>query len=538
MTPKTPLPTDTQPMPTGSTEPTQAATAAVPTSGPATEQAIPATGEKAYTQSRTFKAAVLSLSKVLAQCSRILSAAILSRVLTVEGYATLRQTFLAYDAGEPLLMMGLPKALYYFLPGEKKRARGVLIENLLLLSLIGGAFGIFLALGGNRILAWRFSNPALEQSLLLLVPYALVTLPASALAACLLARGRALHVAIFSVIQRLVLLALVVLPVLVWRSAEAGIAGTVVASAVMLVPALLLMFRSTRDGKARPTLRGIWDQLKYSIFLGLAGALGTFTMSLDKLIVSSMCRPEAFAIYANGAVEVPLFGVLTGSVMAVLLPDITRLYKEGRFHEALALWQRAAKKCALIVFPVMWFLLVMAPDLVCVLFSAKYADSALPFRLYQTLLPIRIIAWGAMLMAAGKSHLILIQTAVACVLSLVLSVLYVKSIGYMGALLGTVQIAYMFTTVFNLIVIARLYRVRAREVLPLGILLKMLLVSLLGCAALVPVLLIKTAGTAGALLRVGIAAPAYAGAVVLLFIWLGIVDRRPLLKAVKRHVGR
>jgi len=521
--------------PAGTTQPS---TATVLPSAAATEQAIPASEGKAYTQSRMFKAAVLSLAKVLAQCSRILSAAILSRVLTVEGYATLRQTFLAYDAGEPLLEMGLPKALYYFLPGEKKRARGVLIENLLLLSLIGGAFGLFLALGGNRLLAWRFNNPALEQSLLLLVPYALVTLPASALAACLLARGRAVHVAIFSVVERLVLLVLVVGPVLVWHSAEAGVAGTVAGSAVMLVPALLLMFWYTRDGTARPTLRGIWDQFKYSVFLGLAGALGGFTSSLDKLIVSSMCQPEAFAIYANGAIEMPLFGVLTGSVMAVLLPDITRLYKEGRFHEALALWQRAARKCALIVFPVMWFLLAMAPDLMCVLFSAKYADSALPFRLYQTLLPLRVVAWGAMLMAAGKSHLILIQTAVACVLSLVLSVLYVNSIGYIGAVLGTVQVFYMFTTVFHLIVIARLYRVRVREVLPFGILLKMLLVSLAGWAALVPVLFINTAGTAGAVLRVGIAAPAYAGAVLLLFIWLGIVDRRPLLKALKRLLGR
>ncbi|MCX5672207.1 MAG: oligosaccharide flippase family protein [Planctomycetota bacterium] len=521
--------------PAGTTQPSAAT---VLPSAAATEQAIPASGGKAYAQSRTFKAAVLSLGKVLAQCSRILSAAILSRVLTVEGYATLRQTFLAYDAGEPLLQMGLPQALYYFLPGEKKRARGVLIENLLLLSLSGGAFGVFLALGGNRLLALRFNNPALEQSLLLLVPYALVSMPASALAACLLARGRAVPVAIFSVIERLVLLALVVFPVLVWRSAEAGIAGTMAGSAVMLVPALLLMFRSTRDGTARPTLRGMWDQFKYSIFLGLAGALGTFTISLDKLIVSSMCQPEAFAIYANGAIEVPLFSVLTGSVLAVILPDIRRLYKEGRFHEALALWQRGAKKCALIVFPVMWFLLAMAPDLVCVLFSAKYADSALPFRLYQTLLPLRVVVWGAMLMAAGKSHLILIRTAVECVLSLVLCVLYVKSVGYMGAVLGTVQTLYMFSTVFNLIVIARLYKVRVREVLPLGAVLKMLLVSFVGCVALVPVLFVKTAGTAGAILRLGIAAPAYAGTILLLFVWFGILDLHPLLQAVKRRIGR
>jgi O-antigen/teichoic acid export membrane protein len=306
----------------------------------------------------------------------------------------------------------------------------------------------------------------------------------------------------------------------------------------MLVPALLLMFRAVPDGMSRPTLRGIWEQLKFSVFLGLAGALGAFTLSLDKLVVSSLCQPEAFAIYANGAIEIPLFSVLTGSVLAVILPDITRLYKEGRFHEALALWQRAARKCALIVFPVMWFLLVMAPDLVCVLFSSKYTDSALPFRLYQTALPLRIVAWGAMFMAAGKSHLILIRTAGECIVSLGLSVLCVKLLGYNGAALGTVLTAYMFSTVFHLVMIARLYEVRIRALLPFGNLLKMLLVSLAACVVLVPVLFINTAGTPGAILRLGIAAPAYAGVVLGLLISFRVVDRRSLVKAVARFIGR
>jgi len=79
-----------------------------------------------------------------------------------------------------LLALGLPQAIYYFLPGENERPRAVLVENLLLLSFMGGLFSLFL-LGGNRFLAWRFNNPDIAKTLRILVPYPLFMLPASAL---------------------------------------------------------------------------------------------------------------------------------------------------------------------------------------------------------------------------------------------------------------------------------------------------------------------------------------------------------------------
>ena len=78
--------------------------------------------------------------------------------------------------------------------------------------------------------------------------------------------------------------------------------------------------------------------------------------------------------------EVPLIGIVTGSVTAVLLPDITRLFQEGRKAEALAIWQRSAMKTSLILIPAMWLLFFLAPEVMTVLFSSKYAESALPFR--------------------------------------------------------------------------------------------------------------------------------------------------------------
>ena len=123
------------------------------------EEVIPAV----KIQSRTFKAAILASGQFLASCAGIIGFAVLSRVFNKQDYATYRQTILAYRFVAPLLILGLPQALYYFLPDEKKRPRGVLYENMILLTVLAILFSLFLLCGGNRLLAWRFNNLALNS---------------------------------------------------------------------------------------------------------------------------------------------------------------------------------------------------------------------------------------------------------------------------------------------------------------------------------------------------------------------------------------
>ena len=63
----------------------------------------------------------------------LVSGMVFARALTVADYGTYLQTFLAYDFATPLLTLGLPSALFYFLPGAKERQKGLVLENILLL---------------------------------------------------------------------------------------------------------------------------------------------------------------------------------------------------------------------------------------------------------------------------------------------------------------------------------------------------------------------------------------------------------------------
>ena len=85
-------------------------------------------------QSRTFKAALLGSGKFLAAITGVVMVAFLSRILTKTDYSAYRQTILAYTVLSPLLMLGLPQALYYFLPRDSKNSRSILSGNLFILS--------------------------------------------------------------------------------------------------------------------------------------------------------------------------------------------------------------------------------------------------------------------------------------------------------------------------------------------------------------------------------------------------------------------
>lgn len=460
---------------------------------------------------------------------------ILSRVLSMYDYATYRQTLLVYAFISPLLMLGLPQALYYFLPGENKRPRSLLMGNVLLLSFMAGLFTLFLLFGGNRLLAWRFNNPNIARTLLILAPYPLFMLPASGLSACLIARNRVKQVAVYNVLSRLFMLSVVLTAVLICRTPAAAIVGTVVGAGMVLVPALKLMFAACNVGSLLPSTNGMWSQLKYAVPLGLAGIIGTISKSLDKIIVSSMCSPEQSAVYINGAIEIPLIGVLTGSVMAILIPDLVKMYKAAQYGELRVLWHRAMVKCSLLILPIMVFLLVMAPEVIRLLFSDRYVESVHPFRVYLLALPVRITQFGAIFMATRRNKLIVYRAMTGLILNMFLSIILIRFLGYIGAAISTVLIVYLWTVPYNLFFISRILTINFRSIIPVSILTKVLIVSI-GSGAVF--LLAPFVRPLGDVLTLAIMGLLYTVVVMLLFVCFNLAEMSRMLSFARRLLGR
>lgn len=454
----------------------------------------------------------------------------LARLFSKYDYATYRQTMLVYYFIGPMVMLGLDRSLYYFMPNEPQRSRGLLVENLGLLALGGAAIGLFLVAGGNVLFAAWFDNPQLASTLLILAPYPLLMLPTASVAACLLAQNRAGRVAMFTVVSRVAMLVAIVLPCLIWPTPEIGVLGATAGAAASAALAVIVTARACRTGSWRPTLEGLRRQLTYSIPLGLASLAGVITRNLDKVMVAALCVPEAFAVFVNGAIEIPLVGIVTGSVTSVLIVDYARLHREGRTAEVVALIHRAMTKTAMVLLPAMALLMCVAPELMRVLFGATYEASAAPFRVYLLLLPVRSLTFGAILMATGNSRYVMYEAFLGLVVKVIVAWYAIKLYGATGAAAASVVVLYCVSVPYMATVLRRVLGQPVRTLFPWWGMVRVGLASLL---PVVPLLLVRNllvVPDAAALL---LSAVIYVAGLLVMFESLGLLRLRNVVARLR-----
>lgn len=485
-------------------------------------------------RSLTLDTLVLASGRTLGALSAIAITAVLTRTLDVAAYATHKQALLLYAFATPLLTLGLPKALYTIIPGEPERARGALTENLALLLAGGALVALALPLGVARLAADRFDNPALADAALWMAPYALATAPAAALGACLVATGHVGALVRYNLASRLALLALVALAAVAIGEAWATLAAHAAWALVALPPALLLMRRATHGGRA--SLSGLRAQLAFALPLGLASLLGTLSTQLDKLIVSAMCTTEDFAIYVTGALELPLIGIVTGAMSAVVLPALVRFHRAGTPEKIVALWQRAMNLALLVLAPVMFGVLLAGPELMTVLFSADYAEAAVPLRIYALMLPLRGAVYGSVLMATGHPRQVTVSAALGLALNAALSVVAVRWIGYPGAAWASVLTTYAVVA-WMLRPMSRALHCRARDLIAWRHLARVFTVA--GAPALVVWGGISLAADAiagwPALARLALIGGSYGMLCAAAYAITGVATPRDLIDFVRRH---
>ncbi|MGA1826203.1 MAG: oligosaccharide flippase family protein [bacterium] len=388
--------------------------------------------------SKTYKVLLLSSSKLVRSIVVIVCAMVLSRVLILRDYATYQQSLLVYQFAAPIMMLGLHQSLFYFLSVEKERAKCILFEHLSVLFVMGTVFSLFLLVGGRHLIAWMFNNPSLNYILLLFAPYPFFVLPVNAINSCLVTRDRVQELVIYNISSRIIIVTVIVSSTLIWRTTSAAILSTVIGYGIVFFPGIALMWNSCKEGELHPRFSEIISILEFSGPLALSEAMGTISKALDKVVVSSLCLPEEFALYVNGAIEVPLIDIVVGSIASVITPEMAGYYKNDSIDNVIQTWSNAIIRSASVLLPTMGFILVLAPELITLLFSSRYLKSAYTLRVYALNLPIRSIAFGAIFIAINKPKVILHGTLFVLLINLVLTLLFVPLLGATGAAWATV----------------------------------------------------------------------------------------------------
>jgi len=224
--------------------------------------------------------------------------------------------------------------------------------------------------------------------------------------------------------------------------------------------------------------------LSYGLPLAATGLAGTLGYQFDRIVVGASFPPSEFAVYALGAVEIPLGLLIAAAVTNVLVPRLTMLWRDGDTAGVVALWREAMRKTSLVLLPMFAFMMAMSADLVRLLYGPGYSESVDVFRIYLLLMPLRITTWGLIPQAVGQTRINLWASIVILASNVVVAVTLVGPLGLIGPALAA-PIAGVMGAFFYLVRLRSIAGLRVRDILPIRTLLGTLAVSVTAALPLI-----------------------------------------------------
>ncbi|MDG1854772.1 MAG: oligosaccharide flippase family protein, partial [Verrucomicrobiales bacterium] len=405
--------------------------------------------------SRIQKTAYLSASQVITTLSTLAVAVALSRVLETKAeYGTYQQTLLVYTFIAPLLALGLPAATFYFIPRNRGKEKSVLINGLAALITSASLFALFCVTLGPIFIPNWFGNSHLLSTIPWLALYGPATLILIFISSALVAVGRPKTSAIFTAIFRLFMACAVVLSAIIYASVNISLGVQAIVCFVGAILGIGFIWQATSKSKSPsllPSLSGVSTQLKYAVPLGLGAMMEGMALAIDKVIVSLFCSTEEYAVFVNGAMEVPLIAAITVAAGAVMLPEIVTAFSNNDRSKALELWKLMVKRVALFLLPAGFLFYLVSEELMVVLYSETFKESADPFRIYMLMLPARVAYFGMLFQGAGKTHLVLLRAVITLFLNTMITYFLVRKFGMSGAAWGTVAVVWFFVVPYCVI---------------------------------------------------------------------------------------
>ncbi|QDS96952.1 colanic acid exporter [Adhaeretor mobilis] len=356
--------------------------------------------------------------------------------MTLEDYGTYGQVLLTGNFAGRLFSFGLATVIFVFYAQNRGKEASVFQSNLLGSIVIGliGSLLVFLFSSEIGLFLGNDKLGPLLKVYAIVVPFGIVK---TTLDSTLIYFSKIKTSAVLLVIGNLVSFALMLSCLFFYYSLYNFIASVVVGS---IFNSLLLAAFVPRDllRWKGMDLKLIRRQIWIGFPLGISLMLGLVFKLTDSAIVSKLLGVEQYAVFRNGAIELPFIAAIYSSVTKIVLPDISKLFANGQMLEIVKLKRRIASYNAIFIYPLASFLVVFAEPIVSFYFSKKYVESAPILAIYTLILFFRVVNYGDIFTAASKNfqQVLIFLTAIA--INVPLTFILVKSMGPPGAAVATV----------------------------------------------------------------------------------------------------
>jgi O-antigen/teichoic acid export membrane protein len=415
--------------------------------------------------SSTVKTIIVTAGRSVERIVLLGSTILLSRYLSQHDYGTYRQVFLITGILITILNFGIPNSINYFLPQyDKKKQKSFLIQTVLFQLFLGVLATLFLWLTAGLI-GNKLENPELVIALKMFALYPLFILPSMAYSNIFICINKVKLAGILSPVLGLIKLLVIVICVLLGYPLTTLLIFILISSFIQFSIIVFILWKTYHKISFSVSFSNLMNQLKFSAPIGFATILGMMIVKIDQLMVSYYFSVEEYAVFSVGAIEIPFINMITIAAMAVITPYLVSKYKSNEMDQFLRKWRNSVLKLSFVIFPVALFFIFFGRDVIILLYSDKYVESSIIFRIYQLKLLTKVTFFGHVLLALGKPKKILIFSFITLIVNILLNFLFINLFGFIGAACATIISAFLISFL-QLSEIARIVKIKFINIWP------------------------------------------------------------------------
>jgi len=410
---------------------------------------------------------------------------VLARVFTQEEFGTYKQLFLIYGTLFGIAQVGMAESLYYFLPVKARRGGGYVMNTLLMMAAIGTLCLVGMWLG-QAYIARLLNNPDLVEYIPYVGLYLLFMLLSVVMEIVMTVKKQHKSASFTYAFSDLLRAMLYVAPVLMFADLFWLMLGAV-GFAIMRFGATLVYVAREFGRTMRPDGPLMRKHLGYAIPFGLAGLIEVAQVNLHMYAVSYYFDVATFAIYAVGCLQVPLIDFLSTSTCNVMMVNMREKVREKDLTAVLNIWLDTIRKLALIFCPLVFGLLIIAHELIVMLFTSTYEASVPIFMVWTVSMLFAGLLTDGVLRVFAETRFLILQNILHLALIIIMIHFFLTTFGLIGAVLVTLT-ATALTKIFSLWRIKHILGVSTAQLLPWKSLGNAVAIAAL---ATVPALLVK-----------------------------------------------
>ena len=424
------------------------------------------------------KTIILMISKVVTSATIFVLSIFFARMLLKADYGTYIQINMVIGLLVLILSLGLPPSLFFFLP-KKNNQKKLIIRTFIILFLIGCM---------NFVVLWCFklkiasmlNNPELAKYVFLAGICITCRMSFNVIRPILMVGKETLVLSSINLAKGVLFLATMIGCLFINPNIVLLIYVFTINYVIEFFIALwvLIKFSGNFNSNYNDVIVPLRAQFKFSLPLAASGMLWILGREIDKYIISYFLNPADLAVYARGAVEIPLISIFAGTIAQVYLPDWVSLFDKKKYSTLLENWHLTLSKTALIMFPIFIIFQIIAYDFIVMMYSSEYSGSVIIFSIYLFMVPIQLTEYTAIVESSGKTPLISYGYIFQISFNIIFSVIMLKRFGSIGPAMMTVFSMYLWTG-YMIYVISRIFKVSVYNVFPWMKLIKIMAICIL-----------------------------------------------------------